>query len=160
MGKSKKTASKSKSQERREAAQTKSKVEARPIGEGKDPLAEGERLVNPTNTTGETHYEADSSELNAENEAAKNRIGGQDADTRAEQHNAESPTAPDNVPETATSQQDEVAEGRVEPDSSDPAEEPETPESDDAEEEEPTPPADGTDTEEDPLAAEANDKAV
>lgn len=107
---------KSKSQERREATQAKSKVEARPIGEGKDPLAEGERLVNPTNTTAETHYEADSSELNAEREAAKNRIGGQDADTRAEEHNAESPTAPDNVPDTANAnEQETVAEDRVEP---------------------------------------------
>lgn len=109
---------KSKSQERREAVtnNNKSKVEARPIGEGKDPLAEGEKLHNPTNTTGETHYEADSSELDAEREAAKNRIGGQDADARAEEHNAESPTAPDNVPETATAnEQETVAAGRVEP---------------------------------------------
>jgi hypothetical protein len=65
------------------------KVEARPIGEGKDPLAEGARLRNPSNTTGETHYEADNSELKAEEQAAKNRIDGKDADERAEKHNQE-----------------------------------------------------------------------
>lgn len=66
-----------------------SKVEARPIGEGKDPLAEGERLHNPTNTEAETHYKADRSELNDEARASK--IRGQNANERAEEHNAESP---------------------------------------------------------------------
>lgn len=65
------------------------KVEARPIGQGKDPLAEGARLHNPTNTEAETHYEADDSELKAEENASK--IRGQNANERAEEHNAESP---------------------------------------------------------------------
>lgn len=67
---------------------TTNEVEARPIGEGKDPLAEGERLHNPTNTTAETHYEADDSELKAEEAASK--IRGENADERAERHNAAS----------------------------------------------------------------------
>lgn len=110
MGNSKKSASKSKSQARREAVQNSdAKVEARPIGEGKDPLAEGATLHNPTNSEGETHYEADTSELDAEATAAENRIGGQDANQRAEQHNAES----DVLPHTANPEQDEVAANRV-----------------------------------------------
>lgn len=66
-----------------------SKVEARPIGQGKDPLAEGARLHNPTNTEAETHYEADRSELNDEEKASK--IRGQNANERAEEHNAQEP---------------------------------------------------------------------
>lgn len=66
-----------------------SKVETRPIGQGKDPLAEGARLYNPTNTEAETHYEADRSELNDEERASK--IRGQNANERAEEHNAEKP---------------------------------------------------------------------
>lgn len=65
------------------------KVEARPIGQGKDPLAEGERLHNPTNTEAETHYKADRSELN--DEAKASEIRGQNANERAEEHNAEEP---------------------------------------------------------------------
>lgn len=65
------------------------KVEARPIGQGKDPLSEGARLHNPTNTEAETHYEADRAELNDEEKASK--IRGQNANERAEEHNAESP---------------------------------------------------------------------
>lgn len=78
-----------KKQEGKTSKKNDNKVEARPIGEGKDPLAEGERLHNPTNTTGETHYDADDSELKAEEQAAENRINGKDADERAEEHNQE-----------------------------------------------------------------------
>lgn len=65
------------------------KVEARPIGEGKDPLSEGARLHNPTNTEAETHYKADNRELNDEAKASK--IRGENANERAEEHNAEKP---------------------------------------------------------------------
>jgi hypothetical protein len=86
-------------------------VEARPIGEGKDPLAEGNTLVNPTNTEAETHYEV--KERSADVAAAENTIDGQDANERAEQHNA-SGAAP--VTANADSaEQDEVAEDRTEP---------------------------------------------
>lgn len=64
-------------------------VEARPIGQGKDPLAEGDRLYNDTNTEAETHYRSDDSELKAEERASK--IRGQDANQRAEEHNAQRP---------------------------------------------------------------------
>lgn len=84
MGKSKKSSTKATTKNA-----TSDKVEARPIGEGKDPLAEGERLYNPTNTEAETHYEADRSELNDEEKASK--IRNQNANERAEEHNAESP---------------------------------------------------------------------
>jgi len=81
MAKSKKSASKSESNT--------NKVEARPIGEGKDPLAEGERLHNPTNTEAETHYKADRTELDDEERASK--IRGKNANERAAEHNAEEP---------------------------------------------------------------------
>lgn len=80
---------KSKKSTTSKASDTDAKVEARPIGEGKDPLAEGERLYNPTNTEAETHYEADRTELNDEERASK--IRGQDANERAAEHNAEEP---------------------------------------------------------------------
>lgn len=79
MAKSKTTASK----------KADNQVEARPVGQGKDPLAEGARLHNPTNTEAETHYEADRSELNDEEKASK--IRGQNANERAEEHNAQEP---------------------------------------------------------------------
>jgi len=91
------------------------KVEARPIGQGKDPLAEGARLYNESNTEAETHYKADDSELKAEQTAAKNRIAGQDANERAEEHNAESQPLPSDVPnETETALEEDAAdrEGR------------------------------------------------
>lgn len=111
MAKSKKTST------RKVSKSTENKVEARPVGEGKDPLAGGERLYNESNTTGETHYKADNSELKAEEKAAENRINGQDADERAEQHNAAQAEAHD-VPNEDVSDQDEVAEGRDEEDES------------------------------------------
>lgn len=84
------------------------KVEARPIGEGKDPLAEGERLYNPTNTEAETHYEADRSELNDEEKASK--IRGMNANERAELHNRESQPLPSDTPNGTDADQAEVAE--------------------------------------------------
>ncbi len=84
-----KSKSSSKSTAKSDSNSSQSKVEARPIGEGKDPLAEGERLHNPTNTEAETHYDADRSELNDEERASK--IRGQNANERAEEHNAEEP---------------------------------------------------------------------
>jgi hypothetical protein len=118
MAKSKKSEVKSKSQERREAALRKddSKVEARPIGQGKDPLAEGERLHNPTNTEAETHYDADRSELNDEERASK--IRGQNANERAEEHNAQAASGVSDtpqeveVPERSEEQEAEDAEER------------------------------------------------
>lgn len=88
------------------------KVEARPIGQGKDPLSEGARLHNETNTTAETHYKADNSELKAEEKASK--IRGQNADERAEEHNAEA-AEPNRTSNPDQTEQDEVAEDRVEP---------------------------------------------
>lgn len=88
-------------------------VEARPIGEGKDPLAEGERLYNPTNTEAETHYDADRSELDDEEKASK--IRGLDANERAEIHNAETAIPSDEVPNGDDAEQEEVAQSRVEP---------------------------------------------
>lgn len=87
-------------------------VEARPIGEGKDPLAEGARLHNESNTEAETHYKADDSELKAEENASK--IRGQDANERAEEHNANAAAPVSSVPNSDKSEQDEVAAGREE----------------------------------------------
>lgn len=47
--------------------------ETRPKGETKDPLAEGVRLYNPSNTEGEKYYETDESEMRAEEEAKRLR---------------------------------------------------------------------------------------
>lgn len=64
-------------------------VEARPSGETKDPLAEGMRLYNDSNTEAETHYRADNSELEADEKGAS-KIKGLDANQRAEIHNTQS----------------------------------------------------------------------
>lgn len=80
---------KAKSSSKSSSKKAGNQVEARPIGQGKDPLAEGERLYNRTNTEAETHYEADRSELNDEEKATK--IRGQNANERAEEHNAQEP---------------------------------------------------------------------
>lgn len=89
-------------------------AEARPIGQGKDPLAEGNTLVNPTNTEAETHYEV--KERSDDVRAAETSINGQDANERAEQHNnALTQGAPDHdTPNHDTTEQDEVAAGRTE----------------------------------------------
>lgn len=84
-------------------------VEARPQHQGKDPLAEGNTLVNPTNSEAETHY--DVKERSEDVQKADNTINGQDANQRAEQHNAEAADAPVNSDEA---EQAEVAEGRTE----------------------------------------------
>lgn len=93
--------------------QGQSKVEARPIGEGKDPLAEGNTLENPSNTEAETHYNVKERSEDVAAQDAQNTIDGQDANERAEQHNAS-----DAAPVTANSdsvEQNEVADGRTEP---------------------------------------------
>jgi hypothetical protein len=109
MANSKKSSSKSTAKSSSKSSDNKStnKVEARPIGEGKDPLAEGERLHNPTNTEAETHYEADRSELNDEERASK--IRGKNANERAREHNAESPAdVEDKITEKAQELHEEV----------------------------------------------------
>jgi hypothetical protein len=63
-------------------------AEARPIGEGKDPLAEGNTLVNPTNTEAETHYDIKEKSSDVSEAEEASRIKGQDANERAEQHNS------------------------------------------------------------------------
>lgn len=88
------------------------KVEARPIKQGKDPLAEGERLYNPTNTEAETHYDADRSELNDEERASK--IRGQNANERAQEHNAEHPEDIDDSMREQAQQMHNEIENRTE----------------------------------------------
>lgn len=114
MGKSKKSASKSTSQTSPDPVQSSDQAEARPIGEGKDPLSEGNTLANPTNSEAETHYNI--KENGAAVQAAENTINGQDANQRAEQHNAQlAQGAPDHdTPNQSQAEQDAVAEGRVE----------------------------------------------
>lgn len=72
---------------------TQDQVEARPQGQGKDPLAEGNTLVNPTNTEAETHYDVKQTSEQA------SQIDGQDANERAEQHNNPEAQAADDTPE-------------------------------------------------------------
>lgn len=93
-------------------------VEARPVGQGFDPLSRGERLHNESNTEAETHYKADDSELKAEEQAAAARTEGQDANELAEEHNAQSLPASD-VPNESEDAQEAAAEGREEPGSAD-----------------------------------------
>lgn len=106
MAKSKKTASKKTDT---------SVAEARPIGQGKDPLAEGNTLVNPTNSEAETHYEV--KERGEDVQTAENTINGQNANERAEMHNTQlAQGAPDHeTPNQSQDEQASVAEGRVEP---------------------------------------------
>lgn len=100
-----------KSEDKKSTKESDNKVEARPIGEGKDPLAEGERLHNPTNTEAETHYDADRSELDDEERASK--IRGMNANERAEVHNQESSNAKmATVPNEDSEAQEEVAAER------------------------------------------------
>lgn len=116
MANSKKSASKSTAKSDSKKSQSNdSMTEARPIGAGKDPLAEGNTLVNPTNTEAETHYEV--KERGEDVQAAETSINGQDANERAEQHNQQlTQGAPSHdTPNHDTEEQDEVAEGRVEP---------------------------------------------
>lgn len=87
MANSKKSKGKTVSKSTSQKANANDRVEARPIGEGLDPLAVGERIYNETNTSAETHYKADDSELKAEEQASK--IRGKNADQRAEEHNAQ-----------------------------------------------------------------------
>lgn len=117
-------------------------VEARPIGEGKDPLADGNTLENPTNTEAETHYKVKEKSEDVQAEENASRIAGQNANERAEEHNAHAANVnqPHDVPNSDAEEQDEAAEGREEP-----GEEPEVPAPADVEEEVPTPPADEVD---------------
>lgn len=103
MANSKKSASKSSAKS--DTNSNDSKVEARPIGQGQDPLAVGERLYNDTNTDAETHYTADDSELKDEERASK--IRGQNANERAEEHNAQSPV---DIEESMTEEAQELHE--------------------------------------------------
>lgn len=100
MGKAKKSEAKSNDS---------NKVEARPIGQGKDPLAEGNTLVNPSNTEAETHYDV----KERSDDVRASEINGQDANERAEQHNAQSLPASE-VANSDETEQSEVAEGRTE----------------------------------------------
>lgn len=86
-------------------------VEARPQYEGKDPLAAGDTLVNPSNGESETHYEV---KERSEDAAAADAKGRQDANVLAEAHNAQSLPASE-VPNADKAEQNEVAAGRVEP---------------------------------------------
>lgn len=119
-------------------------AEARPIGAGKDPLAEGNTLKNPTNSEAETHYEVKERGEDVTAQDAQNKIDGQDANARAEAHNAQlAQGAPDHeTPNQDEAEQDEVAAGREE-----------TPAAAEGSGEE-------SPAEEDPLAKEANEKAV
>ncbi len=88
-------------------------VEARPIGEGKDPLADGNTLVNPSNTEAETHYEV------KESSEEVSKIDGQNANQRAEEHNAQAGQVNDTpqqveVPNRTEKQQEEDAADREE----------------------------------------------
>jgi ABC-type uncharacterized transport system YnjBCD substrate-binding protein len=84
-------------------------AEARPVGMGKDPLAEGNTLVNPSNSEAETHYEV--KQRSADVQASE--INGQNANERAEEHNTQSLPASE-VPNSDQDEQDEVAESRTE----------------------------------------------
>lgn len=90
-------------------------AEARPVGQGKDPLAEGNTLENPTNSEAETHYNV--KERGEDVQAAENTINGKDANQRAEEHNTQiAQGAPDHeTPDQGQPAQDEVAAGREEP---------------------------------------------
>lgn len=109
MAKSKKSVKKS------AVKKTVDQVEARPIGEGKDPLAEGNTLHNPTNSEAETHYEVKETSKEA------SKIKGQDANERAEQHNAEAvvANAGDDAPKPDLEEQEEIAAKRAESDAPD-----------------------------------------
>lgn len=93
---------------------TSDQVEARPIGQGKDPLADGNTLVNPTNTEAETHYDVKERSEDVQAQDAQNKIDGQDANQRAEEHNtALAQGAPDHAtPNQSEGDQQEAAEGR------------------------------------------------
>ena len=85
MAKSKKAKSK-KVSKKAETKKSNDQVEARPIGEGKDPLAEGNTLENPTNTEAETHYKV---KERSEDVQKTSKIAGKNANERAEVHNAQ-----------------------------------------------------------------------
>lgn len=85
-------------------------VEARPVGQGKDPLAEGNTLVNSTNTEAETHYNV--KERSEDVQASE--INGKNANERAEEHNAEAPQPGLEVPNSDAAEQEAVAAGRTE----------------------------------------------
>lgn len=117
MGKSKKSVAKTKSQKSREAvSNNEGVVEARPQHEGKDPLAEGNTLENPTNTEAETHYNVKERSVDVQKaEENASTIDGQNANERAEVHNAQA-SVPHSVPNSDAEEQEEVAAGRVEED--------------------------------------------
>jgi len=103
-------AKKSEDKKTEDNSANKNLAEARPVGQGKDPLAEGNTLVNPTNSEAETHYEV---KERSEDVQAQSQIDGQDANERAEEHNAQSVPATA-APNSDQAEQDEVAAGRTE----------------------------------------------
>lgn len=101
-----------KSKKSEEETTNSDQAEARPIGEGKDPLAEGNTLENPSNTEAETHYNVKERSEDVQAQDAQNKISGQNANERAEEHNAQSADASANaVPNESTADQDEAADG-------------------------------------------------
>lgn len=94
-----------KSEEQKSASNV---TETRPVGQGKDPLAEGNTLVNPSNTEEETHYDVkerseDVQKADETGAASTSELVGEQA------------TPATSVPNSDTEEQDEVAAGRVEP---------------------------------------------
>lgn len=121
MAQSKKSSAKSTAKADSDSRQlnTEGQAEARPIGQGKDPLAEGNTLVNPTNTEAETHYDVKERGEDVQAQEAENTINGQDANERAEQHNAQSGNVNDTpdhveVPNRSEEQLEEDAVDREE----------------------------------------------
>lgn len=92
----------------------KSVAEARPIGQGKDPLAEGNTLKNPSNTEAETHY--DVKERGEDVQKAEHTINGKDANLRALEHNAKSSNVKMADNNLSPEEQDAVAQNRQESD--------------------------------------------
>lgn len=87
-------------------------TKARPIGHGKDPLAEGNTLVNPSNSTDETRYEV---KERSDDVRKASENDDQQADEPAQQPNAPSTPATE-TPNSDETEQAEVAEGRKESD--------------------------------------------
>lgn len=135
-------------------------IDARPVGHGKDPLAEGMRLHNPSNSSDANSYEVSSNEVTAPK--AHVVADGQ----------VSAPVKPAHkTPNKSKEEQEEVAAGRVEPgeetsdvtpelgDNADLPDE-ETPESPAPASEEPSEPEDSTVPEVPTPAAEVEDPSA
>lgn len=117
-------------------------IDARPVGHGKDPLAEGMRLHNPSNSSDADSYEVSSNEVTAPK--AHVVADGQ----------VSAPVKPvHKTPNKSKEEQEEVAAGRVEPGE-------ETPESPTPAPEEPSEPEDSTVPEVPTPAAEVEDPSA